>query len=92
MAPPLYKGGWGVKDDIEKANWSYSCLRDRRASSTLASLLSNFPLLEAELRHYQSLRVTPLLSLLTQPEYIHLQVVHLPSPKATGTWLENLRV
>jgi hypothetical protein len=30
--------------------------------------------------------------LLTQPEYTHLKVVHLPSPKATGTWLENLRV
>jgi adenylate kinase family enzyme len=30
--------------------------------------------------------------LLTQPEYIHLKVVHLHSPKATGIWLENLTV
>lgn len=30
--------------------------------------------------------------LLAQPEYIHLKVVHLHSPKATGTWLANLTV
>ncbi|HEY9612445.1 MAG TPA: hypothetical protein V6C93_24035 [Allocoleopsis sp.] len=28
--------------------------------------------------------------LLAQPEYIHLKVVHLHSPKATGQWLANL--
>jgi adenylate kinase family enzyme len=30
--------------------------------------------------------------LLAQPEYIHLQVVHLRSPKDTGAWLANLTV
>lgn len=28
--------------------------------------------------------------LLTQPEYSHLKVVHLRSPKVTGAWLANL--
>jgi adenylate kinase family enzyme len=30
--------------------------------------------------------------LLAQPEYIHLKVVHLRSPKDTGGWLANLTV
>jgi adenylate kinase family enzyme len=29
-------------------------------------------------------------TLLTQPEYAHLKVVHLRSPKTADTWLENL--